>query len=68
MLTNEQNAILNYLADGKRRSPMEIGSWMGISIMRASVILQDLFALGYLKVGTHSVLGIGKCIDYCIAK
>jgi DNA-binding IclR family transcriptional regulator len=68
MLTNEQNAILDYLADGKRRSAMEIGSWVGISTMRASIILRDLLELGYLKVGTHSVFGRGKCIDYRLAK
>lgn len=68
MLTNEQNAILDYLADGKRRSAMEIGAWVGISTTRASIILRDLLELGYLKVNTHSVLGRGKCIDYCLAK
>ena len=69
MLTNEQNAILDYLADGKRRSAMEIGCWMGISTIRASIILRQLLELGYLKVGTHSIFcGKGKCTDYCLAK
>ena len=68
MLNNEQIAILDYLADGKRRSAMEVGSWVGISILRATIILQGLLELGYLKADTHSVLGRGKHIDYRLAK
>ena len=66
MLTNEQTAILDYLADGNRRSAVEISSWCGIPRLRACVILSDLVSLGYLAVGTHKVLGRGTAIDYRI--
>lgn len=64
MLTNEQITILDYLADGKRRTIMEVASWCGMSTMRASVILRELVELGYLTVGTHTVFGKGKFFDY----
>lgn len=38
MLTTERKAILDYLADGKPKSAMEIGSWLGISTIKASAL------------------------------
>jgi hypothetical protein len=66
MLTNEQNAILECLADGKRKSALEIGCWCGMSTMRATIILRELVELGYLAVNTHTIFGKGKVFDYAL--
>jgi DNA-binding MarR family transcriptional regulator len=55
IMTNEHQAILNYLADGKRRSVGEIASWIGVSIPRASALCTELLERKAIKVGPHRV-------------
>lgn len=64
-MTNEHQAVLNYLADGKRRSVGEIASWVGVSILRASVLCTELLERNAIKVGTHKVFD-RVALDYSI--
>ena len=56
-MTNEQQAILNCLADGKRRSVVEIASWVGMSIQKTCATCSELLKHNAIKVGTHNVFG-----------
>lgn len=56
-MANEQQAILNYLTDGKRRSVVEIASWIGVSIQKACALCTKLLEHNAIKVGTHKVFG-----------
>ena len=64
-MTNEHQAVLNYLADGKRRSIVEIASWIGVSILRTSVLCTELLERNAIKVGTHRVFN-RTALDYSI--
>jgi hypothetical protein len=64
-MTNEHQAVLNYLADGKRRSVGEIASWVGVSILKASILCTELLELNAIKVGTHKVFD-RIALDYSI--
>lgn len=64
-MTNEHQAILNYLADGKRRSVGEIASWIGVSILKASVLCTELLEHNAVKVSTHRVFN-RVTVDYSI--
>ena len=64
-MNNEHQAVLNYLADGKRRSVGEIASWIGVSVLRASVLCAELLERNAIKVGTHKVFN-RVALDYSI--
>ena len=51
-MKKEHQAILDYLADGKRRSVCEIASWIGISIPETRDLCIELLALGVVKSNT----------------